>query len=55
LKPFDPMEAEEMGFDFGEADGIVNHEGKRGVRIGGFAYILLNPKQMIIWTVQEQG
>jgi hypothetical protein len=51
LKPFDPMEAEEMGFDFGEADGIVNHEGKRGVRIGGFAYLLLNPKQMIIWTM----
>jgi hypothetical protein len=33
------------------ADGIVNHEGKRGVRIGRFAYMLLNPNQMIIWTL----
>jgi hypothetical protein len=51
LKPFNPMEAEDRGFDFGVADGIVNHEGKRGVRIGRFAYMLLNLNQMIIWTL----
>lgn len=49
--PFDPMEAEEMGFDFGVADGVVSHEGKRGIRIGAFVYMLVNPKHMIIWTI----
>lgn len=50
FNPFNPLEAEEMGFYFGVADSLVNHEGKQGILIGEYAYQLLNPKQMIVWT-----